>query len=268
MRRHPKSRAKHISGKSADTHLAVIEAAKKEVDRALNAEYRLDPIFDSRMARVISFATRILQGHGRKIEFAMSETLTLAGMEVLRNQQVPVTRQALELVTAKNYPQNIGRQIDFDEDDIVERIDIDLLAIDETIGWAGGFNLKRGGGQTESRKRKFDALHLRALDFTLPSYVRHLGYEGIEVGAVAVIDYYGQSGFPSDLTLTREDLDDYFKLEIVSVVEAMTDAMHDAADVALKNLLVPVYNSMTAVAHIADTDTSRVIADPTSAVLL
>lgn len=241
--RTPISRGEHISAKTHDPIAVIIEAAKKEVDKALEAEYRPDPMFRPEISKAMSFASGCIIRHGRLIELAAAEALRMGGLTVLRNVKVPVTSEALGLVTSDKYSQLVGQQIDFNIASTVDFVDADLLVIDEMSRWAASGSCKRGNGQTETRKRKDGAKQLRAVGFTLASWLRQQGYR-VDVGTVAVIDYYGQAGFPADMTLKRQDIDGFFGLPIVKVIDATTRAMHEAADAAMGTLLESVVKVM------------------------
>src|SRR5260370_36096909 len=89
-------------------------------------------------------------------------------------------------------------------------VTIDLVVVDTESGWAGAYDVKRGNGATESRKRRPIELDLRAARLILASYLAKCGYDGIRSVTSAVIDYYGASGFSKEMKLTREELDRQF----------------------------------------------------------
>jgi len=234
------SRSEHVSGKANSTATAAIMAAKKAVADALETNFRPDPILTPEISQLLSFASSAAKRHGPLIELGIGNVLECSGLTVLRNQRVPITRGALALIGSVDYSRLVGKQIDFNDNDIVDFVDVDIIAIDEPNRWAGAFSVKRGGGQTETRKRKDGERLLRALNFILSSWLRKQGYGEIEVAAAAVIDYFGQSGFSKDLTIGRSDLDEYFGLAIVRDVDAMTAAMHTAIEAEMGALLAPI----------------------------
>jgi hypothetical protein len=219
-------------------------AAKKAVADALETNFRPDPILTPALSQLLSFASSAAKRHGPLIELGIGNVLESGGLTVLRNLRVPITRGALALIGSVDYPRLVGSQIDFNDNDIVDFVDVDIIAIDEPNRWAGAFSVKRGGGQTETRKRKDGERLLRALNFILASWLRKQGYGEIEVAAAAVIDYFGQSGFAKDLTIGRSDLDAYFGLAIVQDVDAMTAAMHAAIEAEMGALLAPIFESI------------------------
>ena len=248
------TRSEHILAQKFPAALAAIQAAERAVAQALEAGYRPDPILRPEVSRVVSFAASAAKRHGPLIERAIGNALECGGLTVLRNVSIPITRGALALTDSLDYAQLVGRQIDFNENDIADATDADIIAIDEPHGWAGAFSVKRGGGQTETRRRKDSGRQLRALNFTLASWLRKKGYRQVETAVAGVIDYFGQSGFAKDLTVDRNGLDDYFGLPIVRDVDAVTAAMFHAMDIEMEALLVPI------IAVIAPVDTPKVAA--------
>jgi hypothetical protein len=86
---------------------------------------------------------------------------------------------------------------------------------------------------------------LRALRFTLASWLRRRGYRSVDAATVAVIDYLGQAGFPKDIAIDRNELDDFCQAQIVAEVDAMTEAMRAAIDAEIRRLLEPIVRTMT-----------------------
>jgi hypothetical protein len=219
-------------------------AARQAVTASLGAEFRLDPLFSPEISKLISFAGSVAIRHGPLIERAIGEALKGQGLEVLRNVAIPVTRGALALVESSEYSQHAERQIDFNDNDIADQVDADILAVDEKKGCAGAFSVKRGGGAAGTKRRSNDVRMLRALKFTLASWLRRQGFRSVDVATVAVIDYLGQAGFPKDITIGRNELDDFFQAQIVAEVDAMTQAMRTAIDAEIRRLLEPIVRTM------------------------
>jgi DNA-binding transcriptional regulator YdaS (Cro superfamily) len=224
---------------------ALAEAARLAVTASLKAEFRPDPLFRPEISQLFSVCTSGAIRHGPLIERAIAGALERNELIVLRNRHVPVTHGALALVSSTNYEQIADQQIDFDGNDIVDYVDADIIAIDEKRKCAGAFSVKRGGGAAGTRKRTSDDRLLRALGFTLASWLRREGHRMVDSALVMVIDYYGQSGFPKDLTIDRNELDDFFGLPITAEVDAMTEAMRAAIDAEIRRLLEPILRTMT-----------------------
>jgi hypothetical protein len=98
------------------------------------------------------------------------------------------------------------------------------------------YELKRGNGLTEPRKRLVIERNLRCCALHLHSFARQLGHPVDKVGC-GVIDYFGGSGFDPSLTITRDTLDEHFQLPLRGAIEAATGIMRDALSAALPGLL-------------------------------
>jgi len=221
------------------------EAARQAVKSSLKAEFRADPLFRPEISKLISVCTSGVIRHGPLIECAISEALEKAGLTILRNVHVPVTHGALAMVGSDKYSQIAADQFPFDESDIADYVDADIIAIDEKNRCAGAFSVKRGGGAAGTRKRTSDDRALRAMGFTLASWLRQQGYRMIDSALAMVIDFYGQSGFPKDITVDRTELDDFFEVSVVAEVERMTEVMRATIDAEIRCLLQPILRTMT-----------------------
>lgn len=262
------SRSEHILAKTNTPALAIVQAAQRAVAQALEADYRPDPILRPEISRVVSVATSAAKRHGPLIERVIGNALERGGLTVLRNRSIPITRGALALTDSPDYSQFVGRQIAFDENDVIDSVDADVIPIDEANRWAGAFSIKRGGGATESRKRREGARQLRAANFILASWLRKQGYREIETAVVGVIDFFGQSGFVKDLTIDRSGLDSFFGLPIVEDVDQMTAAMYAAIDVQMGSLLAPVIAAMPPIATPKATVLTEMFTAPVTQTLL
>jgi hypothetical protein len=245
MRITDRARSEHINSNGANPGAKLLEDARRAAKASACADFKPDPLFSPEFSRLISASTSAAKRHGPLIEKAIAGELERAPMTVLRNVAVPITEGGLAMSESRDYSTLVNKQIDFDDKRIADVVDIDILAIDESNGWAGAFSVKRGGGLTEPRKRKANERELRALNFTLASWLRHKGYRTVETATAAVIDYLGQSGFSKDLTIDRDAIDEFFGLPIVAGIDAMTAAMSEALNSELRNLLVPIMRKMS-----------------------
>ena len=243
------SRAASRASKTPNPDRTLIADAKKAARAAARAEFRCDELFSAEISKIISVANSAIKRHGPLIERAIAEALESAGLEVLRNVPFPITSAAIGMATSSDYSQIANKQIDFDAPTVIRHVDFDLIIIDAVNRWIGGFQLKRGGGQTQSRMRRVCEPEIRAANFILASWARQKGYRTIETGVAAVIDYYGQSGFATDLTINREEIDDFFELPIVASVDQMTAAMSGALADELRGMFAAIAPTVATPAH-------------------
>ncbi len=244
MRTADRARSEFIAATTRSPDDALHEAAFQAVKGSVSAEFKPDPLFTAEFSRLLSTANSVVKKHGPMIEDAIAAELERARLTVKRNTPIPITGAALAMVNSRNYPELSRQQFAFDEKDIADTVDVDILAIDEVNGWACAVSVKRGNGFTEPRKRKANERELRALELTLASRLRQQGYPTVETAAVGVIDYFGQSGFSTDLAINGVSIDQLFDLPIVAAIDRMTASLKAAFDLELVRLLEPILRAL------------------------
>jgi hypothetical protein len=100
------------------------------------------------------------------------------------------------------------------------------------------------GGETGPMKRRRMEREIRALDLSFPSWLRQAGFDTIEKGGAALVDWLGQSGFPADITLHGEAIDEALGAPATAKIEAMSAALRRELDGRLATLLRPVIATM------------------------
>ena len=225
---------------------ALIRAAQAAVAGALAGEFPEDPIIGRDVSRAISCISSVVKRHGPLLETGIADALKASDrFIVLTNVSLPLTKGAKQLLAARNPDESLARiklAANSEADGIVK---VDLVVVDPDTGWAGVYEVKRGNGATEHRKRRPTIQNLRASRLVAASYLEQLGYGPIDRTTSAVIDYYGASGFDPNFTLTREDLDEHFGVPVVATVDALTDALREALHAELPRLFEPVFDRLT-----------------------
>lgn len=211
------------------------EAARQAVEAALSAEFPADDLLGAGVSRTVSVLTSTVKRSGHIIEKAIAEALEHAGLIVYRNVAMPVTVAAQSLV-ASNSVEILDRIRVAADAQASRTVFIDLLVVDPERGHAAIYELKRGGGATETRKRLPIEASLRACRLQLRSFVRGLGHHVEETDA-RIIDYYGASGFSPDLTITRRELDAHFGVPVRATVDTSIAVMRRTLEQALPQLI-------------------------------
>jgi hypothetical protein len=214
---------------------ALQAVAADAVSAALAAEFIHDELLAPAVSRAVSVINSVVKRSGHVIERVVAETLENHGLIIYRSVAMGVTAAAENVVSANNPAVLKTVRIKADAE-VKHTVFIDLLVIDTRRGTAMIYELKRGNGETEKRKRLPIERNLRCCTLQLQSFVRQLGYQVDEVGC-GVIDYFGSSGFDPSLTITRDTLDEHFQVPLRSAIEAATAIMSDALAVALPGLL-------------------------------
>ena len=222
------------------TDEAISRAAKQVVASALDATSSIDPIIGAEFSRAFSFFNLVVQRHGLLIQRVLVDTLADSGrFEVPTESPVPITAAALDLLLSENSEKDLA-SIKLKSDSRVERsVMVDIIVIDETKRWAGVYDVKRGNGETTWKTRKPIENDLRAARLVLQSHLKKLGHDIDHVDS-AVIDYYGNSGFPRNIKIAGDELDRHFGIPIASKIDSMTAAIYDEVHAGLLQILEPI----------------------------
>ena len=214
---------------------ALRAVAADAVASALASEFPLDALLGRELSRVVSVINSVVKRSGHVIERALAETLEANGFTVYRSVAMAVT-QAAENIVASN-PADILKTVRIKADSDAKRsVFIDLLVIDDRRKTAMIYELKRGNGMTEQRKRGPIETNLRCCTLQLESFVRQLGHH-VETVGFKVIDFYGSSGFDASISVTRDELDVHFDAPITATIEAALGVMNTELGAALPKLL-------------------------------
>lgn len=236
--------AKHVE-LSDVSKPALIRAARNAVASALAGDFPVDPVIGPELSRAISCVSSVVKRHGGLIEMGIAGALKASDrFIVLTNVPLPVTKAAAQLLDARNSDEDLSK-IRLSADSEAEGIvNVDLVVVDPEAGWAGAYEIKRGNGVTEHGKRRPIVRKLRAARLVLASFVGQLGYGPVESTTSAVIDYFGSSGFESEFTLTRDQLDLHFGVPVAAVVDAMTETVRTTLHAELPRLFRPAFEDM------------------------
>ncbi len=232
-----------MSGSSSVSPISILSPALRAVAAdavasALASEFPLDALLGRELSRVVSVINSVVKRSGHVIERALAETLEANGFTVYRSVAMAVT-QAAENIVASN-PADILKTVRIKADSDAKRsVFIDLLVIDDRRKTAMIYELKRGNGMTEQRKRGPIETNLRCCTLQLESFVRQLGHHIDQVG-FKVIDFYGSSGFDDSISVTRDELDVHFDAPITATIEAALGVMNTELGAALPKLLAGI----------------------------
>jgi hypothetical protein len=232
--------AKHLELSDVSTS-ALIRAARNAVAGALAGDFPADPIIGPELSRLNSTVGSVVKRHGTLIEMGIAGALVASDrFIVLTNVALPLIKGATQLLDAKNADEDLAKIKLLADSEAESIVNVDLVVVDPDAGWAGAYEIKRGNGVTEHGKRRPIVRKLKAARLVLASYVKQAGYGLVDNVTSAVIDYFGGSGFDSEFTLTREQLDLHFGVPVAATVDAVTEATREALRAELPRLLAPV----------------------------
>ena len=197
---------------------------EKAVSGAGSAEFAVDPLLGHSLSAVTSFLTSVVKRSGAVIEDALYAALVRnRRFLVMQQVRIPITRAA-EMYVQENGPGRVG-ELALASDGATVRVGhFDMIVIDRQNQVARIVEIKRGGGETEVRKRRTTERNLLCGRLQLKAFLKTLGIP-VRRCESWVIDYYGRSGFRPELTVTREGLDQLFGVPIVATTDATARAM-------------------------------------------
>jgi len=253
------------------SHAAIARASRAVIANAMAGDFPVDPVIGSDLSKSFSIINSVVKRHGLLIQRTLGDALAASGrFDILTEVRLPITEAAHDLLTSDNSDRDL-RKIKLKADsNTLRMVAIDLVVVDTESGWAGAYDVKRGNGTTESRKRGPIELDLRATRLILASFLAKCGYDGIHSVTSAVIDYYGASGFSKEMRLTGEEIDEHFGVPVVDTVEAMTAELQRALHAEMRNLLTPALTNLphaTDQALGADTSAPHLVAENSEAKL-
>lgn len=191
---------------------------------AAGCTFAIDPLMGDNLSNLSSFLSSLVKRDGAILETAICMALRRhSHMTVMSQVRMPITVSAEMLVQANDGAEL--RRITLPADGAATRIaHFDMIVVDQRERVARLVEVKRGGGETEVRKRRTTERDLLCGRLQLKAFLKTLGIL-VRRCESWVVDYYGRSGFRPDLTVTREGLDQLFGVPVVATTEAAARAM-------------------------------------------
>ena len=191
---------------------------------AAGGTFATDPLMGDGLSRLSSFLSSLVKRDGAILEAGICMALRRhSHMTVMTQVRMPITVSAEMLVQANDGCEL--RRIALPADGAATRIaHFDMIVVDKQEQVARLVEVKRGGGETEIRKRRTTERDLLCGRLQLKAYLKTLGIT-VRHCESWVVDYYGRSGFRPDLAVTREGLDQLFGVPVVATTEAAAYAM-------------------------------------------
>jgi hypothetical protein len=216
---------------------ATKRAAERTVRNAFDTDFSVDPVVGPEFSKSYFVIGSCVQRHGALIQRTIADVLTATGrFEGFTDMPVVIPVAADELLASRNSKENLAKIKVRSGSDSARTVVVALVVVERETGFAGAYDVKRGGGMTDSRRRAQTEHDMFAIRMVLAS---HLAKSGFDIGRVTtgVIDYLGASGFNGELKISRAELDDHFGTEIVATVDALTAALKGALHARLRSLI-------------------------------
>ena len=144
------------------TKAAIARASRAVIANAKAGDFPIDPVIGEDLSKSFSIINSVVKRHGLLIQRTLGDALAASGrFEIMTEVRVPITEAAQDLLTSKNSHRDLAKiQLKADSKTI-RMVPLDLIVVDTESGWAGVYDVKRGNGMTESRKRGPIELDLR-----------------------------------------------------------------------------------------------------------
>src|SRR6202011_1180887 len=155
---------------------AIARASRAVIANAMAGDFPIDPVIGPDLSKSFSIINSVVKRHGLLIQRTLGDALAASGrFEVLTEVPLPITEAAHDLLTSQNSDRNLAKiQLKADSK-IIRMVTIDLIVVDTESGWAGAYDVKRGNGATETRKRRPIEHDLRAARLVLASFLAKYG---------------------------------------------------------------------------------------------
>ena len=223
-------RTENVDGLSKAMRKNCQRLIKKAMKVAAGNAKKPDPIVGN-VRPVSAVADSAVRKHGTLLPKVLAGILKEQGLQVITEMQLPIYEAALSLARSNDY--DAIKHVDVDcKGEIAGHYRADLVVFDPKTKWLGIFDGKRGTGNSDSSSTAQLIPKLIALRLTALAMMKTFNIPALTCD-VAVIDFYGNSGYPDDLKVNGCDLNDYFGFE----VDAGLAEFNQCFAVGLANLL-------------------------------
>lgn len=208
-----------------ETVIGIMSPLIDDTIRALSSKkFKPDPIMGQHFSRQNSLLGSAQKRHGFIIERAILETLKrYSHYEVWDDPRFQISEVADHLVSASidmptdlietttNYP-SVGART----------LQVDLLAYNKNDKTLRSYEIKRGNGLHDAGKRRSILRDLLCTQLLLKSYGQSRGLDVSEARS-HIIFYYGDCSIKKPFSLTRDELDEHFGVNVRDIVEAVNE---------------------------------------------
>ena len=205
--------------------MALLDILRPEVDATLNRlrakKFKVDPLVGKKLSRTTSLVSSAYKRHGSILEKAILERLSMEGRyEVWHDPRLSVCQAANQTADHYTNDERGARQVQLPyTTDGVRTVQVDLIVFDHQTNFIKSYEIKRGAGTHDAGKKRSILRDLLCLQFLLKSYGEQKLERACAAAESKIIIYYGAEKIGENFTLSRDDLDQHFEIEIVRDVE-------------------------------------------------
>jgi len=207
-----------------------LETLKPFIDKTIidlgKTEFRADPIGGNKYSRQTSIISSAYKRHGKILERALLEGLKEKNhIRVWNEPEFWVSADAERMASPSKVSDCLKNQLVYGEKH--KKTEIDIVVYDDTTKKISAFEVKRGNGDFDRGKKDSLLSALLATHMLLKSYCENAKNLEVSSYEVKIIFYYGVISLPKGLSLTRNDLDNYFGFPLVAAVESVNSYFQD-----------------------------------------
>ncbi len=208
--------------------LDIVGSTVDETIERLNAKkFTPDPIAGQHFSRIVSLMSSAYKRHGYIIEKAILEQLRLCpDLEAWEDREFQVSDAADHVInTAISTPESLD-ETNLTYQNGQRTLQVDAIVFDKRDNSLKAYEIKRGNGLHDAGKRRSIFRDILCTKVLLKSYGQQRGFEPTSV-ASHIIFYYGKLSIPRPYALTKDDLDEHFRWEVLAPVEGINDHFRD-----------------------------------------
>ncbi len=187
-------------------------------------KFKMDPIVDKEFSKIASLVGSSQKRHGKIIEQAIGAALRFyPRYEVWEEPQFKVSRRVNSVLTnVANVKKNpdwlefMNNHFDYGDSERYQQVD--LIAYDKTREKIIALEVKRGYGNHDAGKKKKILQEILATKMLISSYGKSQGLK-IKDSDAFICSYYGAPEFDRKVSISKNDLDELFEVEILEMVE-------------------------------------------------
>jgi hypothetical protein len=234
-----------ISIASAQTQIALrgqdaIRVMKPKIERTIKRlDLKLfdpDPIAGPHFSRITSVMSSAYKRHGYILERAILETLRLCPhFEVWHDPafQVPSAVDHIVAGSIAHPTKLIGTDYPYSEGE--RTLQVDAIVFNKNTGTLGAYEIKRGFGPHDSRRRRSMLEETLCIQVLLKSYAKQRGYDPKNAFS-HIIFFYGKCSIPKPFAITGAEMDQHFGWPVYESVDEVNKYFHSRLFAILSGL--------------------------------
>jgi hypothetical protein len=220
-----------------------LEEVKPLIEKTLKGlarrKFREDPLLGADYSRRTSIAASAQRRHGHIIEAAFRARLKqVPHFRVWATDSFAVSAVADGMVgDEKNKLNLLKATVQYGDEK--RHLQVDAFVYDESKKTLAAYEIKRGGDRHDAGKTRSMLRDLLCTQVLLKSYGESLGLE-VNSAFSYIVFYYGVGSISKPFSLTRDDLNAHFGVDVTADIEEVNAYFRDQLMALVTNQPVPV----------------------------